>query len=101
MIDLRVIQLPDQRRAGRIAPRTCRFQGMLPMQHLEIAFELGGIMIGFTTLIVAGFWAFRTGEAYLGDFCLVYTLFTLLLVTTVLKKYLSLNVAGYSDSTWY
>lgn len=71
------------------------------MQHLEIAFELGGIMIGFTTLIVAGFWAFRTGEAYLGDFCLVYTLFTLLLVTTVLRKYLSLNVAGYSDSTWY
>ncbi len=71
------------------------------MQHLQIAYELGVIMIGFITLVIAGFWALRTREAYLRDFCVVYSLFTLMMVIEVLKKYLSLNVAGYSDSAWY
>lgn len=71
------------------------------MQHLQIAFELGAIMIGFATLVVACFWALRTREPYLRDFCIVYTLFTVLLLMVVVKKYLSLNVAGYSDSAWY
>jgi DNA-binding CsgD family transcriptional regulator len=74
---------------------------MMPMGHLQIAFELGAIMIGFATLIIACFWALRTREPYLRDFCIVYTLFTMLLSIVVLKKYLSLNVAGYSDSAWY
>lgn len=71
------------------------------MQHLQIAFELGAIMIGFATLVIAGFWALRTREPYLRDFCIVYTLFTAFLFVVVLKKYLSLNVAGYSDTAWY
>ena len=71
------------------------------MQHLQIAYELGVIMIGFATLVITGFWAFRTREAYLRDFCILYALFTLLLVIEVSKKYLSLNVADYSNSTWY
>ncbi len=77
-------------------PQICRFQGMVPMQHLLIAYELGVIMIGLATLAIAGFWAFRTREAYLRDFCIVYALFTVLLVIALLKKYLSLNVADYS-----
>lgn len=71
------------------------------MQHLQIAYDLGVIMIGLSALVIAGYWAFRTGEAYLRDFCILYILFTVLLVIEVLKKYLSLNVASYSDSTWY
>jgi DNA-binding CsgD family transcriptional regulator len=71
------------------------------MQHLQIAYELGVIMIGFATLAISAFWAFRSRETYLRDFCIVYTLFTILLVIGVLKKYLSLNVASYSDSAWY
>ncbi len=71
------------------------------MQHLQIAFELGAIMIGFATLIIASFWALRTREPYLRDFCIVYTLFTIYLVIVVLEKYLSLNVADYSDVAWY
>ena len=55
------------------------------MQHLQIAFELGAIMIGFATLIIACFWALRTREPYLLDFCIVYTLFTVLLSVVVLK----------------
>jgi DNA-binding CsgD family transcriptional regulator len=71
------------------------------MQHLQIAFELGAMMIGFATLIVAGFWALRTGEPYLRDFCIVYALFTVLLAIAILEKYLYLNVSDYPDSAWY
>ncbi len=71
------------------------------MQHLQIAYELGVILIGIATLAIASFWALRTRETYLRDFCIVYTLFTVLLVIDVLKKYLSLNVANYSDTAWY
>ncbi len=71
------------------------------MQHLQIALELGAMMIGFATLIIAGFWALRTREPYLRDFCIVYTLFTVLLAIAILQKYLSLNVAGLSDLAWY
>jgi DNA-binding CsgD family transcriptional regulator len=82
-------------------PQTYGFQGLMPMQHLQIAYELGVIMIGFVTLAIVVFWALRTQEAYLRDFCIVYALFTILLVIEVMKKYLSLNVADYSDSAWY
>jgi len=71
------------------------------MQHVQIAFVLGVIMIGFATLVMASIWAFRTREAYLRDFCIVYSLLTLLLGTSVVKKYLSLNVAGYTAFMWY
>jgi DNA-binding NarL/FixJ family response regulator len=71
------------------------------MQHLQIAFLLGVMMIGFAALVTAVIWALRAREAYLRDFCIVYSLFTLLLGTGVLKKYLSLNVSDYSASAWY
>ncbi len=71
------------------------------MQHIEIAFELGAVMIGFATLIIAGFWALRTREPYLRDFCIVYALFTVFLLIAVVDKYLSLNVVDYSDLAWY
>jgi len=71
------------------------------MQHLQIAFILGVMMIGFAALITAGLWALRAREAYLRDFCIVYSLFTLLLGADVLKKYLALNVSDYSASAWY
>ncbi len=71
------------------------------MQHLQIAFELGTIMIGCVVLVVAGFWALQTREAYLRDFCVIYSLFTLMTVIEVVRKYLSLNVSDYSDSAWY
>ncbi len=71
------------------------------MQHLQIAFELGAVMIGFATLIIAGFWALRTREPYLRDFCIVYALFTVYLMIVVVEKYLSLNIPDYSDLGWY
>lgn len=71
------------------------------MQHLQIAFLLAAIMIGFAAIVTAAIWALRTVEVYLRDFCIVYSLFTLLLGTGVLKKYLALNVSDYSASAWY
>ena len=71
------------------------------MEHLQIAFDLLVIIIGFAALSIAISWALRTGEADLLNFCLLYALFTFVLVTTVLKKYLAVNVEGYSAWTWY
>jgi len=71
------------------------------MAHLQIAFDVLVIIIGFASLSIAVSWALRTGEADLRDFCLVYALFTIVLVVTTLKKYLLLNVEGYSAWTWY
>jgi DNA-binding CsgD family transcriptional regulator len=71
------------------------------MEHLQIAYELLVIMIGFAALAISISWVVRTGEANLRNFCILYALFTALMVVTVVRKYLSLNVAGYSAGTWY
>jgi DNA-binding CsgD family transcriptional regulator len=71
------------------------------MDDLEIAYDLIVILIGCAALSIAMSWALRTGEAHLRNFCLVYALFTSVLVITVLKKYLFLNVEGYSAWSWY
>ncbi len=71
------------------------------MEHLQIAFDLLVILIGFSALAIAISWALRSGESYLLDFCLLYALFTVVLIITVLKKYLSVNVQGYSAWAWY
>ncbi len=71
------------------------------MAHLQIAFDVLVIIIGFAALAIAISWALRTGEGDLRDFCLVYALFTVVLIITVLKKYLFVNVEGYSARSWY
>jgi DNA-binding CsgD family transcriptional regulator len=71
------------------------------MEHFQIAFDFVVIMIGFAALSIAISWARRTGEAHLRNFCWVYALFTSVLVLTMLKKYLFLNVEGYSAWSWY
>ena len=71
------------------------------MEHLQIAYDLLVIMIGLAALSIVVFWASRTGESDLRDFSIVYTCFTLVLIFGLLKKYLSLNVEGYSARAWY
>ena len=71
------------------------------MEDLQIAYDLIVIIIGCAALSIAMSWALRTGEAHLRNFCLVYALFTSVLVITVLKEYLFLNVEGYSAWSWY
>jgi len=71
------------------------------MEHLQIAYDLLVIMIGLAALSISVSWALRTGEADLRNFCLVYALFTAVLAITVVKKYLLLNVEGYSATSWY
>ncbi len=71
------------------------------MGDLQIAYDLFVIMIGFAALSIAVVWAIKTGEAYLRDFCILYALFTLVLVNLVIRKYLSLNVESYSARSWY
>jgi len=71
------------------------------MEDLQIAYDLIVIMIGCAALTLAISWALRTGAAHLRNFCLVYALFTSVLILTVLKKYLFLNVEGYSAWSWY
>ena len=71
------------------------------MEDLQIAYDLLVIMIGLAALSIAAFWALKTRESDLRDFCILYALFTLVLVVMVLKKYLSLNVETYSALSWY
>jgi len=71
------------------------------MQDLEIAYYLSVIMVGFAVLAIAGFWVFKTKDTDLRNFCMVYALFTVVLILSVLGKYLSLNVEGYTARTWY
>jgi DNA-binding CsgD family transcriptional regulator len=71
------------------------------MEDLQIAYDLIVIMIGSAALSIAISWALRTGEADLRNFCMAYALFTSVLILTVLKKYLFLNVEGYSAWSWY
>jgi DNA-binding CsgD family transcriptional regulator len=71
------------------------------MEDIQIAYDLLVIMIGLAALSIAVFWAAKTGESSLRDFCILYALFTLVLVVLVLKKYLFLNVETYSARSWY
>lgn len=71
------------------------------MEHLQIAYDLFVIMLGLVALSISVSWAIRTGEANLRNFCLLFGLFTAVLLITVVKKYLALNVAGYSARSWY
>jgi DNA-binding CsgD family transcriptional regulator/heme/copper-type cytochrome/quinol oxidase subunit 4 len=71
------------------------------MEDIQIAYDLLVILIGFAALSIAAFWAAKTGESDLRDFCTLYTLFTLVLMNLVLKKYLFLNVETYSARSWY
>lgn len=71
------------------------------MEDLQIAYDLLVIMIGFAALSISAFWAFKTRESDLRDFCVLYALFTLVLVNLVLRKYLFLNVETYSAQAWY
>lgn len=71
------------------------------MGHLVIVYDLCVILVGFSALSLAGFWALRTREAYLRDFCILYSLFTALMVVTVSKKYLSLNITESTGEAWF
>jgi DNA-binding CsgD family transcriptional regulator len=71
------------------------------MQHLQIAYELGVILIGCAALAMAGFWALKTKDTDLRNFWILYALFTLVLIALVLDNYLSVNVEGYSAQAWY
>jgi len=71
------------------------------MEDLQIAYYLSVIMVGFAVLAVAGFWTSKTRDTDLRNFCIVYALFTVVLILSVLMKYLSLNVEGYSAGAWY
>jgi DNA-binding CsgD family transcriptional regulator len=71
------------------------------MQHLLIAYELLVIMIGLAALSISLSWVLRTGEADVRNFCVLYALFTGVMVIEVLRKYLSLNVTGYSAWNWH
>ncbi len=71
------------------------------MEHIQIAYDLLVIMIGLVALAISVSWVLRTGAADVRNFCILYALFTVVMVITVLQKYLSLNVAGYSARTWY
>ena len=66
------------------------------MGHLQIAYHLFVILIGLIALSIAGFWAHKTCENYLRDFCILYALFTGALVFTLLSQYLIVNVENYS-----
>jgi len=71
------------------------------MEHLQIAYELGVILIGFAALAMVGFWASKTQDTNLRNFWILYALFTLVLILSVLNRYLSVNVEGYSAWAWY
>ena len=71
------------------------------MEHLLIAYDILIIIIGFSALSNAIVWALRTGQNDLGNFSIVYALYTLMVVILVLGKYLFVNVAAYPGRTWY
>ena len=71
------------------------------MEDLQIAYYLVVIMIGFAALGIASFWAVKTRDPDLRNFCIVYATFTLILIISVLRNYLALNVEGYSPRDWY
>jgi DNA-binding CsgD family transcriptional regulator len=70
------------------------------MQHLLIAYDLFVVMVGLAALSISLSWVLRTGEADLRNFCILYGLFTASMLLTVLLKYLTLNVEGFSARLW-
>lgn len=71
------------------------------MAHFLIAYELLVIMIGLAALSISLSWVLRTGEADVRNFSILYALFTIVMVIEVSRKYLSLNVPGYSAWHWH
>jgi len=71
------------------------------MKHLQIAYELGVILVGFVALAMTGFWVSKTKDTNLRNFWILYALFTLVMIVTVLNRYLSVNVPDYSPRAWY
>jgi DNA-binding CsgD family transcriptional regulator len=71
------------------------------MEHLLIAYDILAIIVGFIALSNAVSWALRTGENDMGNFSIVYALYTLMLIVVVLKKYLFVNVDTYTGWSWY
>ena len=71
------------------------------MEHFVIAYDILVIIIGFAALSNAVVWALRTGRNDLGNFSIVYGLYTLMVVILVLEKYLFINVAAFSGRTFY
>lgn len=71
------------------------------MEHLLIAYDILAIIVGFIALSNAVSWALRTGENDMGNFSIIYALYTLMLIVVVLKKYLFVNVDTYTGWSWY
>ena len=71
------------------------------MDHLVIAYDILIIIIGIAALSNAVVWALRMGRDDLGNFSIVYALYTLMVVILVLGKYLFVNVAAYPGRTYY
>lgn len=71
------------------------------MDHFLIAYDILVIVIGFAALSNVVFWAWKTGQNDFGNFSIIYALYTLMLIILVLKKYLFVNVVGYSTQAWY
>lgn len=71
------------------------------MEDLQIAYYFAVIMIGFAALAISGFWAVKTQDDSLRNFCILYAAFTLMLILSVLMKYLTLNVESFSGRSWY
>ena len=71
------------------------------MEDLQIAYDILVIIIGIAALSIAVFWTLKTRESALRNFCILYALFTLVLVLLVLKKYLFVNVEDYPIRLWY
>ena len=65
------------------------------MGDIQIAYDLLVIMIGLAALSIAVFWAFKTGESDLRDFCILYASYTLVLIVLVIRiNPLARNVLG-------
>jgi len=62
------------------------------MDHLQLVYDLLVIMIGLAALSIAAYWALKTRADNLRDFSLLYALFTLVLLLSMVMKYMSLNL---------
>ena len=75
--------------------------GYRDMGHLLIGYYFLVISIGFAALVISAVRAIRSGESYLKLFCLLYAAFTLFLLTSMLRKYAYLNIAGFPPLTGF
>jgi len=71
------------------------------MDHLQLAYDLFVIMIGLAALSIAAFWAYKTREGYLRDFSILYALFTLVQILSMVNKYLFLNLDPVPAATGF